>query len=234
MDEFLRENYSLLIHSCEFIAAATGLILYKKYKSSTAVYFIYFLIYSMLLDMLGHYVELFDFYGYKELIDSTILENNYLFFTIFWDILAPTFYAFYFIKIIELNVLRRFLRYCIFVFLFLSTFLIYYYFNILFVGYIPLIQITSTLLVIIIVITYFYDILKSDRILIFYKSINFFIAATILVWWLIMTPIMFYEIYFSKADWNFMILKWQIYLITNLIMYGTFTFALIWCKPQKN
>ena len=81
---------------------------------------------------------------------------------------------------------------------------------------------------------YFIEILNSDKVLNFYKSINFWISITLLIWWLVITPLVFYDIYFSAVDWNFIILKWQIYLMMNIFMYTSFTIALIWCKPENN
>src|SRR5690606_27997923 len=102
----------------------------------------------------------------------------------------------------------------------------------LYTGYIPLIHGLSTLAVFFAISLYLYEILNSDCILIFYQSINFYISATVLIWWLITTPLVFYELYFSQADWNFVFLKYQIFLFANVFMYVSFTLALIFCKPQ--
>ncbi|RMZ50932.1 hypothetical protein EB822_06015 [Flavobacteriaceae bacterium PRS1] len=76
--------------------------------------------------------------------------------------------------------------------------------------------------------------LQSETILSFYKSINFYISSTILIWWLVITPLVFFQIYFLNVDWSFIILRWQIYLFMNIFMYSSFTIALIWCKPQND
>ena len=91
----------------------------------------------------------------------------------------------------------------------------------------------GALIILLCTIFYFIEILQSEKILIFYKSLNFYISAAIFIWWLIVTPIVFYDIYMSNSDWNFIFLRWQIYLFANIIMYLTFTFALIWYKPEK-
>ena len=77
------------------------------------------------------------------------------------------------------------------------------------------------------------EILLSDTILVFYKSINFYISVAILIWWLIITPIVFFEKYNTTSDWDYVFLKWQIKLFANICMYLTFTFALIFCKPEN-
>lgn len=44
MDDFLLAYYLPLTHGFEILAAATGLLLYKKYKNSVTKYFIFFLL----------------------------------------------------------------------------------------------------------------------------------------------------------------------------------------------
>ena len=77
-------------------------------------------------------------------------------------------------------------------------------------------------------------IINSQEILFFYKSINFYIAAVILIWWIITTPLMFYNMYFTSSDWTFVLLKREIILLANIFMYSSFTIALLWCKPQND
>ena len=75
--------------------------------------------------------------------------------------------------------------------------------------------------------------LQSYKVLNFYNELYFYISSAFLIWYLITTPLIFYQIYFSTADWSFIFLKWQIFLFANVFMYLTFTFALIYCKPEK-
>ena len=67
----------------------------------------------------------------------------------------------------------------------------------------------------------------------FYKSINFYISIIIFIWWLIVTPLVFFESYNNTSDWSFVFLKWKIKLLSNVFMYLTFTFALIFCGPEQ-
>ena len=81
---------------------------------------------------------------------------------------------------------------------------------------------------------YFIQILNTDKILVFNKQVNFYISIALFVWFLVTTPLDFYHIYFLNVDWDFIFLKWEIYLFANIFMYSTFTFALIYCKPENN
>lgn len=234
MNEFLRQNYSLLTYLVEFLAAVIGIFCYKKYKNTAAKYFIYFLVYSFFVDFFGRYTVYFKEVNAYHLIDNTIYKNNYFWFTIFWFIGSMLFYSFFYYHILKNKRFKFILKYTSFTALAISIFQLIYNFNVLYYAYINTISITSSLIVFIAIILYFVEILQTDKILNFYKSIYFYISSVLIIWWLITTPMIFYEIYFSTADWNFVFLKWQIFLFANLFMYLTFTFALIYCKPEND
>ena len=76
--------------------------------------------------------------------------------------------------------------------------------------------------------------------LIFYKSINFYISVAIFIWWFIITPIVFYDNYSAykvgvyERDWAYIELRRYIYIFSNIFMYSTFVFALIFCEPEED
>jgi len=232
MNEFLSQNYFLITHSVEFLAAGTGLFFYKKYKSTAVIYFIWFLLYSAILDLTFRYPSFFKFLDIYDVIKGTIFQQNYWFTTIFWVMGSTIFYVLYFQKIIHEIRLKNVLKLTKWLFIILSILFLIIDYKVLYTRYIPIIHIMSTLAVVLAISLYLYEILNSDTILNFYKSINFYISAIVLIWWLITTPLVFYELYFSQADWNFVFLKYQIFLFANVFMYVSFTLALIFCKPQ--
>ncbi len=232
MNEFLRQNYFLITHVVEFLAAAVGLYCLKKFKGKSAVFFIWFLLYSAVIDLCSRYPRFYREMGIFDQIENTIFQNNYWYISFFWVIISTIFYIFYFQKIIKNRRIKAILKYSNLAFILFSIITLIIYYEKLYSGYIPALHIISTIAIISVISLYFYEMLNSERILTFYKSINFYISSTILVWWLITTPMVFYEIYFSAADWNFVFLKWQIFLFANIFMYLTFTFALIFCKPK--
>ena len=234
MEEFLRQNYSLITISIEILAAVTGLLVLKKYKGSAAKYFIYFLVYVIIIELFARYPRFLTNNGLFHIVEGTFLERNYWWYSITWTIGSALFYQYYYRKILKTEIYRKVIKYSALVFI--VTTVIYIVFNLNAFLTMSNILISSLGLAVILlgVVFYFMEIFKSDRILSFYRSLNFYISATVLVWFLITTPMMFYEVYFSKADWNFVILKWQIYLFANCFMYLTFTFGLLWCRPQND
>ncbi len=216
------------------MAALTGVLFYRQYKATAAKYFIWFLVYVAILELIGFYPTYFVKFGYSHIIRNTVFEHNYWYYTVFWYIGSAIFFTFYYHRIIVYKPYRSILKYGGALFLLSTIGYIFTHGEAFFNSQLAFVRIFGAIIVLIGVVFYFIEMLQSDRVLTFYRSLNFYISAIVLIWWLIITPLVFYNIYFSKADWNFVILKWQIYLFANIFMYSSFTFALIWCRPQNN
>ena len=192
------------------------------------------MVYLTVCDFLGsNYIKHINNDGLLKFLDDTVFERNFWWSTIFWKVGAILFFAFYYYKILESNVFKNVIKYSGYCFFIFSITYIIFNWDDYFIRFFPIISILGAFIIFLCTIFYFIEILQSDEILTFYKSLNFYISAAIFVWWLIITPLVFYDIYNSHYDWNFIFLKWQIYLFANIVMYSTFTFALIWCRPQK-
>ena len=239
LTEFLKHNYHLLIRSVEILAAIIGLFCLKKYKNSTSRYFIYILIYWVAVEIIGNYtlfVEDYEFlHGIRDRLQQTLFRKNHWWFSIFGDLFAGLFFSFYFIKIMENRLFKRIIKHT--AILYGAVFVLYYMLNFksLFTDFTYIgLSLFWSFLIMMCCVFYFVEVLQSDRILNFYKSLDFYIAAVLFVWLLIITPVSFYNVYYKAVDWNFIFLKWQIYLGAIMFMYLTFSFALLWCKPQND
>lgn len=234
MDEFLKQNYFLLTYFVECLAAVTAIFYYRKYRGSVAKYFCYFLIYSFCIDLVGRYPYYFNHLNIDYLIRETLIEKNYLFVTLFWFIGSTLFYLYFYYKILQNLLFKTILKYLTVLVIGIFVFELIFNREYLYNGYIPSIPTINCLSIFLAIMLYFIEILQTNQILHFYKSIYFYISCVLIIWWLITTPMIFYEIYFTTADWNFVFLKWQVYLFANLFMYLSFTFALIFCKPEHD
>jgi len=238
VEEFFRNNYSFLTKSVELMAAITGLLLLKKYRHSSAKYFIYFLVYVAIIELIGGYPLYFaknEFLSeFKTAVKGTLFEKNYWWYNIFWTIGSALFYSFYYIKILKTKFYTKIIKFGGILFFLSSLTYITTHWSDFFNSTIVFNQIFGAVIVILCVVLYFIEMLQSETILGFYKSINFYISSVVLIWWLVITPLVFYNIYFSAVDWNFIILKWQIYLMMNIFMYSSFTIVLLWCKQEND
>ncbi len=234
MEEFLLKNYGILTHLVEATAAFTGVFLYKKYNKTEVKYFIWFLVSLTICDFIGGYKDYVHNNGFLSILEGTVFATNHWWATSYWKVGAILFFAFYYSKILKTFQFRNIVKISGYAFFFFSMFYIALNWNDFFHRFFPIISVLGAIIIFLCSVFYFVEVLQSDKILTFYKSINFYISFAIFIWWLIITPLVFYDLYHSSDDWNFIILKWQIYLFANIFMYSTFTFALIFCKPEKD
>lgn len=237
--EFFLEHYSLLTHLLEFLAAFTGLLLIKKYNSKAAKYFIYFLVVIATSDSLCYYTHYVRPGMALEFLIGTKFAKNHWWSTLYWDVGTILFFTYFFYLILKTPVFKKvvkFLGYFYFVF---STIYILSNWEKFFVQFFEILDVFGAIIIFMCTVFYFIEILLSEEILEFYRSIYFYISAVIFIWWLIITPLGFYDIYFTYEvgknffDKAFVDLRRQIYLFVNIFMYLTYTFALIWCKPEN-
>jgi hypothetical protein len=233
LEGFFVQYKSEITRFVEISAALTGLLLYRKYQYSSVKYFIYFLIYLSIGDFINTYVYYIKD-GVFSFLKGTVLTLNYWWSTLFWNIGAIMFFSFYYSKILKTKKFKKIIKYLGNLFLAFSIMIILFNWDKFFKQNFPSISIFGTIIIMLCSVFYFIETLLSDKILSFYKSLNFYISAAIFIWWLITTPLVFYDIYNAQRDWNFIFLRWQIYLFANIVMYSTFTFALIFCKPDED
>jgi len=233
MEEFFKNNYFLITYSIEFLAAVIGLIVYKYYKTTAAKFLILFLVYAFLIDLLGNYPVYLRDVGSFNLIENTKIEKNYWWYLIFWMGGLSSFITLINYKTIENSTFKKALKY--FYFIYLIQFFLYAIFNFdaLFDLNERFLKISSIWMIGIAVTIYLIEILQSYKVVEFYKSIYFYINMAVFIWTIITGPMIFYEIYFSTADWNFVILKWQIFLSINVFFYLTLASALVFCRNQN-
>lgn len=237
MEDFLREYYSVLTKLVELIAAITAILVYKKYKSTVVKYFLWFLVYVFFLELLGGYTVYVARYPFlsevKDVLKGTLIEKNYWWYNLFWGIGSVVFYTTYFMTVIDKKEYKIVIGWSRAVFVIAAVSYILFNIDKYFTSSLPFNYILGSTVILICTTLYFLNLLKSDKLLFFYRSVNFYIAAVIFIWYLVVTPLTFFNVYYTSADWDYVILRSTIMLSMNIFMYLTFTFALLCCKPQN-
>lgn len=232
MLDFISKNSPFIYLALEVLAAVTGIIYFKKYKNTKAKYFIYFLIYIVLIVSLGNYTYLVKDNGILDFLDGTLIEKNHWWFNLFWNILGVAFYGWYYLQILGNHLHIRMLKFSLIFFLVFSCFIIVLYWKEFFMTSFASINVLGALIILQCVFYYFLEILQSDKILTFYKSLNFYITCAILVLWLIQTPLVFFQSYFGVLDMDYVNLRDYINLIIITFMYVSFTIGIIVSNPD--
>lgn len=234
MEDFFVQYKSEITRFVELLATITGLIFYKKYKFTSARYFVFFLVYLSLGDFINTYVYYIKNDGIFSFLEGTVFQRNTWWSTLFWKIGAILFFGFYYSKILKNKKFKRVVKVSSYFFFFYSLMCIVFNFDDFFIKSFSSISIFGAIIIIFCSVFYFIEILQSEKILTFYRDLNFYISTSIFIWWVIITPLVFYDTYNLLWDWNFIFLRWQIYLFANIVMYSTFTFALIFCSPEND
>jgi len=237
VNDFIKEYFLCLNEGVIVLAALIGLLCFNKFKSTIVKYFIFFLVYVVVIELLGYYPRFSrsyeSFFWIQSLVKGTIFEQNFLWYAIFWKIGSALFISFYFRLILKNKINRDLIKYLALFFVLFSVIYIAFNYQIYYTSDLKLIQFFGAFIILLCVVLYFLEVLQSNKVITFYKSFNFYIASVFLIWFLIKTPIAFYQIYYSSADWSFVFLRRNIILFTNLFMYLTFIFAFLWCKPKN-
>ncbi|OMP29714.1 hypothetical protein BKM32_15545 [Mangrovimonas sp. DI 80] len=228
MKVFIFDNYSLMSDILISLAAFIAVMCYGKYKETPVRYFIFYLVFIVFVELVANYPKFLIFY-----IKGTLFERNFWWYTLCWNMGSALFFSFYFRKTIQSRKLKIILKastVAYIVFAFISIMLDYKTF---FTAFMPGINIGGMLLILMSISLYFIEVLESDKILTFYKSINFYISSVLLIYFFATIPLIFFNRYSNLADMDYLVLKWSVLFCANFMMYVTFSLALLCCKPQN-
>ena len=230
MIEFLAQNFNFITYGLEFLAALTGLIYFKKYKSSTTKFFIYFLSYIFFVEIIGALLvftpTFFPIYFIRSI---GVRVNNW--YNVFWFFGSILFLVYYFHSIIKLKQNKFIIKIVGILFLVIMLGHFVLYFDIFMKSHPMLYQLLGLITTFICIAIYFIEFLQSDSILNVFKTFGFYGSIGLFIWWLIITPVIFFDYYNTVSDWDFVNLKRLIFLFANLFMYSCFTVGLIISKP---
>lgn len=236
MIELINNYFIELNNSIVVICSIIALIFYNKYRNTEVRFFIYYLIYVAFILVLGGYTwyvfKYESLHFIRDALNGTLIERNYWWFNIFWTLGSAVFLSFYYNKILKYKLFKIIVK--VMGALLITTFVTYLIFDLqaLFRAKMSPFSILGSLVILTCIVLYFVEILKSERILNFMYSFNFIASFTLFIWFLIVTPIVFFDLYFNTSDWNFVFLRQHIFFFSNLFMYGMFSFAFVWCKPD--
>jgi hypothetical protein len=92
----------------------------------------------------------------------------------------------------------------------------------------------GTLIVLFSIFLFFFDLLKSNKILALKKYLPIYISVGVFVNNVALTPLAIFSQYFIFTNELFINIKAAIVPIANVIMYGLFTIGFLVCSKSKN
>ena len=227
---------SLPIYALEFFSSLAGLYYLKRnhntHKSNK--YLVYFLWFTVFVEVIGVYAPLayFTKYKYFSFIEDTVFEDNYWWYNIY-TLFTFSFFIYYFSSFLKTNSRRKIFRILNVLFLLTGLFNLFFS-DIYFKGNSVYTDITGTFLVLLSIILFYFDLLKSKQVMSLKKLLPVYISIGILVYCLIDTPLVIFSQYFKKENGIYIKLSSLILLVINIFMYSTFIIGFLVCAKNKN
>jgi len=236
LDYFLQYLANSLIgYSLELVAALAGVYyLNKKVSLNKSDYFlVYFLWFTFFVEVIGIYAPFayFSNYEYFGFIKGTLFENNIWLYNIYL-LVSYSFFIYYFRSFLQKAKEKKVLKILFFLFLFLGSINLFYN-GVFFKDYSLFSTIIGSLLVLISVILFYFNILKSDKIINLKKHLPIYVSIGVLVFNLCITPFDIFSKYFSEENRLFIEVKTNILIFSNIFMYTAFIIGFLVCAKKE-
>ena len=220
-------NISLIVdivNYSELLSAIAGSIYYFKYKHTVLKYFLFLLWYITITELIGWYGSVNDVLGfYKDGVSYRTWLYNILRIVTFCSL----FYIYF--NYLKNNLFKKWIKLFAIVYIIITILNWSLWQHFLFErSETP--RILGTIFLIITIVFYFIELLRSDKIVVFYRMLLFWISVGLLLYYSGTLPFV--------LKWNgYMLIPgahelFLIVYILAIIMYLTFTFGFIWSKKE--
>ncbi len=222
----------LVIIFLELLSAIFGLKYISKNLGNIPLkYFVWFLFFTVGIEVFGFVPRCIRVFESIAFLKTTFLAKNYWLYNLYF-ILSYMMYVYYFRKQLVSARAKLFLKYALFFYgiscvgnLCLS--------NIYFTSYASYTFMMGSFLVFISIGMYYLEMLNSDTILRFDRTISFYISIGALVFHLVTTPLAIYSKYFKIMDSpDFVNLYRIIFHSANVFMYTCYIVGFIICSKK--
>lgn len=232
--DFILKNIPVIL--LELIAAIAGVFYVRKVKPDKGkFFFVIFLWFTLVVDMMGSYSGIAYFTEYKVFgfVKGTVFSNNYWLFNIY-ILVSNLFFIWFFRNEISNNNYSKLL-------LFLSIVMAITVTIDFFMGnYFHTISRVSTifgsLLMLLAILLFYMDLLASEKLLSLKYNLPFYISVVLLIHTLCTTPLDFLSNYFKTSTGNDLFVSFRVstFFFLNILLYLTYTIAFIQCSRKKH
>jgi len=234
--EYIIENF-LLIYILELGAAIAGSIYLRKVAvpEKGVRLFVYYLWIVVFVEFVGLYPSYAYFSDYKKLgfIKGTLFERNYWWYNSYNVIKFLILYVFFILQLQSGAKQKK--LYAISGLLILSFIIELFLGGNFYKSNSSYMAIAGTLYLVVLIMLYHFEMLKSEKILKFYKSVAFYISIGMLMWHVSTTPLFIYNRYFSLQSPDFVYFQMVLLKSINIFLYGILILGFMVCiKKRKN
>lgn len=223
---------AVITNALEMIAVISGIFYIRKYPDDDkSRYFLYFLIFTLILDLFGWLPYFIYEYKIFSELKHTIFARNEWIFNIY-DLISFSFFLVYISSFFEKYKNRIASAILTILFLFIGVSNLFYskqfYDDIIAINFI-----IGGILVFIHAMHYILQIISTERILIFYKDISFYLILGLLVYSLVLPPVFIYSSYYVSGSPNFVYIYRIVITVVNIIVYSCYSIGFFVCLKKN-
>ncbi|SDR67889.1 hypothetical protein [Gramella sp. MAR_2010_147] len=233
LDQFIK---LLPVFILELLAALAGFWYLKKTinPSFELKLLVGFLFFNFAVEILASYtlIAYYTEYEYFGFIKETSFRRNYWLYNI-RNVLEYLVFILFFFSQLKTTKFKKVLQITGFLFIpamILNLMISEVYFE----AYSQFTSLVSTFMYVILIFRYFYEMLQSEEILNFYKSMPFYFSVAVVLWYLAITPFLIYSKFYEAPNMEFVKMQRLILLIMNIFMYSCFIFGFVYCSGKNN
>jgi len=202
-------------------------------KDKTTRFFVAFLALIFLVDIVGYIPRLIKYNEPLYFLKDTFLQNDYWLYNPF-IIIGFSMYAWYFRLDLKSKLRKRIIAFAI-VLLNIVGYAQLFYDRIFFTAHSKLVFLIGFLVIMMSISFYYYELLKSDRILVVNKSVKMYISIGYLFYNLICMPVWMYsDKYYNHLNPGFAQLYNFTISLAHILIYGIYIFAFIYCAKNND
>ena len=223
------------IKALEILAVLAGTYFLRKKPNTLLInkYVVYFLWYTIINEIIATYgvMAYFTNYEYFGFIKGTVFERTYWLYNIYL-LLFFSFFIYYFSELLMRNSLKKTIKKVLFLFVIIGVVNLIYD-NLLFKDRSLYIVIVGSIFLLITIIVFYFNLLKSDKILNLKKYLPIYVSLAVLVFSLCIPPLEIFGHYFNPENNIYIKLRTSILLFVNIIMYSSFIIGFLVCAKNK-
>ncbi len=231
LNDFLANTLPITI--IELLAALAGSYFILKTKPKTRDrYLVLYLWITFIVEVIGAYAPIayFTEYKYFAFVEDTPFRRNHWLYNLY------TLYSYLFLSCYFILQLRnkkwKLILNVILVLFGISALLNLIFSGVYFDGEAQFTLLIGTLILVISIILFYFELLQSDLILQLKKFLPMYISVGILVFSLCVTPVDIFSKYFNVENTVYVDLRNNVFLYTNIFMYSMFTIGFIICSRK--
>lgn len=209
----------------EIIAAIFGTIYFFKYKNTSFRHILIVLWLIVFIETLG----VFKIIENSSYLDKNDIKYNLALYNFLYLIVYPAFFSIYY-KTLQTTKYRNTIKIFFVLFILVSA-INWIYIQDFFTEWSKYPDILGSLFLTICIIFYFIELLQSEKIIRFQKSVPFWISVGLLIYYTSTIPFIVVQNTYALADASLQ----NMYLINHILaiaMYLIFTFGFIWSKEE--